>query len=121
MATGTYSGKAKRVRIYVDEGQLHRHQSLPVAILAFLRKEGAAGATVFRGVEGFGGSGQIHTARLIDIHQQLPLVIDWIDTPEQVERLLPRVKEMILHGLITVDDTEIAWWARSPTPSGSSE
>jgi CBS domain-containing protein len=114
MATGTFSGKAKRVRIYVDEGQLHKHQSLPVAILGFLRKEGAAGATVFRGIEGFGGSGEIHTARLVDINQRLPMVIDWIDTPEQVERLLPQVKEMIRHGFITVDDTEVALFCPSP-------
>lgn len=114
MATGTFSGKAKRVRIYVDEGQLHKHQSLPVAILGFLRKEGAAGATVFRGIEGFGGSGEIHTSRLVDINQRLPLVIDWIDTPEQVERLLPQVKEMIRHGFITVDDTEVALFCPYP-------
>ncbi|MBN2195288.1 MAG: DUF190 domain-containing protein [Polyangiaceae bacterium] len=114
MATGTFSGKGKRVRIYVDEGQLYRHKPIPVAILAFLRKEGAAGATVFRGIEGFGGSGEIHTSRLVDINQRLPLVIDWIDTPEQVERLLPRVKEMIRHGFITVDDTDVALFCPYP-------
>jgi len=114
MVSGTLSGKAKRVRIYVDEGQLHKHQSLPVAILGFLRKEGAAGATVFRGIEGFGGSGEIHTSRLVDINQRLPMVIDWIDTPEQVARLLPQVKEMIRHGFITVDDTEVALFCPYP-------
>lgn len=108
MVTRAFSGKAKRVRIYVDEGQLHRHQPLPVAILDFLRNEGAAGATVFRGIEGFGGSGEIRTSRLVDITQRLPLVIDWIDSREQVERLLPQIKEMIRHGFITVDDTEVA-------------
>jgi CBS-domain-containing membrane protein/PII-like signaling protein len=111
---GVGLGKAKRVRIYVDEGQTHRHQPLPMAILGFLRREGAAGATVFRGTEGFGGSGEIHTARLVDINQRLPLVIEWIDTPEQVERLLPRVKEMIRHGFITVDDTEVALFCPYP-------
>jgi CBS domain-containing protein len=114
MVTGTFSGKAKRVRIYVDEGQLYRHRPLPAAILAFLRKEGAAGATVFRGIEGFGASGQIRTSRLVDINQQLPLVIDWIDTAEQVERLLPRVREMVRHGFITVDDTEVALFSPYP-------
>jgi CBS domain-containing protein len=112
--TGPFSGKAKRVRIYVAAGQMHRQQVLPTAILRFLRKEGAAGATVFRGVEGFGGSGEIHTYRLIDNDQRLPIVIDWIDTPEQVERLLPGVKEMVGHGLITVDDTTIAFHCPYP-------
>ncbi len=114
MTIGTVSGKAKRVRIYIDEGQLHRHQPLSVAILGFLRKEGAAGATLFRGIEGFGGSGKIHTSRLVDINQRLPLVIDWIDTPEQVEHLLPQVKEMIRHGFITVDDTDVVLFCPAP-------
>jgi len=114
MATAIVPGKAKRVRIYVDEGQLHRHQPLHMAILGFLRKHGAAGATVLRGVEGFGASGEIHTSRLVDINQRLPLVIDWIDTPEQVERLLPGVKEMISHGLITIDETEVALFCPYP-------
>jgi len=114
MPIGTFAGKAKRVRIYVAEGQLYRHQPLAVAILALLRKEGAAGATVFRGIEGFGSSGDLHTARLVDINQRLPLVIDWIDTPEQCERLLPQVKEMVQHGLITVDDTEVALFSPHP-------
>jgi CBS domain-containing protein len=112
--TDTFSVEAKRVRIYIDEGQLHKQQPLPVAILAFLRKEGAAGATVFRGVEGFGGSGEIHTARLVDINQRLPLVIDWIDSPQQVERLLPQVKEMVGHGFITVEDTAVALFCAHP-------
>ena len=86
MATGAFSGKAKRVRIYVAEGQLHKRQALPVAVLGFLRKEGAAGATVFRGIEGFGGSGEIHTARLVDINQRLPVGIPWVVTTQHVER-----------------------------------
>jgi len=108
------AGKAKRVRIYVSEGDLFHHQPVDVAILGFLRKEGASGASVFRGVEGFGGSGVIHTSRLVDVRQQLPIVIDWVDTPERVEQLLPRVKEMIQRGLITVDDTNVAFFCPFP-------
>jgi CBS-domain-containing membrane protein/PII-like signaling protein len=114
MANQTFTGKARRVRIYVEEGQLHRHQPLPTAILALLRSEGAAGASVFRGVEGFGASGHLHTARLVELGQRLPVVIDWIDTPEQVERLLPRVKALVPHGLITVDETEVALFSPAP-------
>ena len=102
------TGKAKRVRIYVNEGDLHGHQPIHAALLALLRKEGAAGATVMRAIEGFGASGEIHTMRFIEIAQRLPILIEWIDTAEQVERLLPRIKEMVKRGLITVDDTEVA-------------
>jgi len=115
MATDAILGKAKRVRIYIDEGQTYKHEALAGAIVNLLRKEGAAGATVWRGLEGFGGSGQIHTARLVDINQRLPMVIDWVDTAEQVQHLLPLVKAMIGHGFITVDDTEVALFCPYPS------
>jgi CBS domain-containing protein len=108
MASDVVAGKARRVRVYLDEGQRHGGLPLSAAILGLLRKEGAAGATVFRGVEGFGGSGQVHTARLVDLDQRLPMVVEWIDSPEQVERLLPRVEALVRDGLITVEDTEVA-------------
>lgn len=114
MASGAMARKAKRVRIYLDEGVRHRGQPLFAAIVALLRKQGAAGATAFRGVEGFGGSGEVHTARLVDVDQRLPLIIDWVDSPERVERLLPMVEEMMRGGLITVDDTEVAYSGASP-------
>lgn len=114
MNVGEFTGMAKRVRAYVEEGQLYRHQPLPVAILGLLRREGAAGATVFRGVEGFGGSGHIHTSRIVDLSPRLPIVIEWVDTAERVHRLLPDIKAMITHGLVTVDDTEVVLCSPAP-------
>jgi PII-like signaling protein/predicted transcriptional regulator len=108
VSSDAVAGEARRVRVYLDEGQRHGGQPLSAAILRLLRKEGAAGATVFRGVEGFGASGQVHTARLVDLDQRLPMVVEWIDSPEQVERLLPRVEALVRGGLITVEDTEVA-------------
>lgn len=106
---GNVRGRAKRVRIYVNEGHQYEQQPLPLAILRFLRKERAAGATVLRGFEGFGAAGEIHTLRLLELGQPLPMIIDWVDTPEQVDRLLPRVKDMLKSGFITVEDTEIVF------------
>jgi CBS domain-containing protein len=108
MGNTELAGKAKRVRIYVSEGDLHGHQPIDAALVAFLRKEGAAGATVMRAIEGFGSSGKIHTLRWVDLAERLPIVIEWIEKAEQVERLLPRIKEMVKRGLITVEDTEVA-------------
>ncbi len=108
------TGKAKRVRIYVSEGDHHGHQPLDAALVAFLRKEGAAGATVLRAIEGFGSSGKIHTLRWVDLAERLPIVIEWIERAEQVERLLPRIKEMVKRGLITVEDTEVALYCAYP-------
>jgi CBS domain-containing protein len=100
-------GKAKRVRIYVTEDERVGRAPASLAILEFLRRENAQGATVIRASSGFGSTGQIHTPHLVDVAQHLPVIIEWIDRPEVVERLLPRVKEQLPHGLITVDDTEI--------------
>ncbi|HEY3449086.1 MAG TPA: DUF190 domain-containing protein [Myxococcales bacterium] len=107
-------GRAKRVRIYVSEGDLHHHRPIEAAILALLRKEGASGATVLRGVEGFGGSGHLHTSRLAELTAQLPVVIEWVDTPDRVERLLPRVQEMIQRGLVTLEETEVVFFCPFP-------
>jgi CBS domain-containing protein len=107
-------GKAKRVRIYVNEGDRHGQQPIHAALLTLLRKEGAAGATVLRAIEGFGAKGEIRSFRLVDRTQRLPIVIEWIEKAEQVERLLPRIKEMIKRGLITVEDTEVALYCAYP-------
>ena len=113
-------GRGKRVRIYLNEGDHVGHQTADMAVLTFLRRENAAGATVFRAVEGFGGHGDIHTARLVDVAQALPMVIEWIDSEERVERLLPRVKELVPRGLITVDPTEIVLYEPYPVRRVSS-
>lgn len=100
-------GKARRVRIYVNEGDKVGWKPAHLALLEFLRRENAQGATVLRGVEGFGAAGQIHVSHLVDVAGDLPIVVEWIDSPEVVERLIGRVKELVPRGLITVDDTEI--------------
>ncbi|HET9596039.1 MAG TPA: DUF190 domain-containing protein [Anaeromyxobacteraceae bacterium] len=100
-------GKARRVRIYVSEDDRAEGKPLHLAILELLRRENAQGATVLKGVEGFGATGRIHTSHLADASWRLPLVIEWIDRPEQVERLAPGLKRLVRHGLITIDDTEV--------------
>src|SRR3990172_12201351 len=107
-------GKAKRARIYVSEGGKVGHQAAWMAILEFLRRENAQGATLVRGVSGFGSTGGIHTPHRGDGAQDLPVIVEGIDSPETVERLLPRVKEMIPRGLITLDDTEIVFHRLNP-------
>jgi PII-like signaling protein len=99
--------KAKRLRIYVSEDDHVGHQATYVAVVALLRREHAAGATVLRGLEGFGGSGVIHTVNLGDLVEKLPMVIEWIDTPERVDRLLPELERMLPRGLITLDETVV--------------
>jgi PII-like signaling protein len=107
-------GRAKRVRIYVSEDDRAEGRPLHLAILELLRREHAQGATVWRGVEGFGAAGRIHAAHLVEAAWRLPVVIEWVDRAEQVERLAPRLRALVGHGLITVDDTEVLLFEPHP-------
>jgi len=107
-------GKAKRVRIYVNEDDTVHGKPLHHAILDLLRRENAQGATVFHGIEGFGPAGRVHVSHLVDVAVSLPILVEWIDRPEQVERLAPRVRELVRHGLITVDEIDILLFEPMP-------
>ena len=89
-------------------------QPTHLAILQLLRKEGAQGASVFRGIEGFGAAGEVHASHLPDIAYKLPIVVEWIDHAERVDRLLPGVRSLVRHGFITADDTVILLYEPHP-------
>src|SRR5262249_34171100 len=84
------AGIGKRVRVYIGEQDkaAGHHEPLWETILELLRAEGAAGATLFRGLAGFGAHSKLHMARLADLAPDLPLLVEWIDGPERVDRLL---------------------------------
>ena len=100
-------GKAKRIRIYLKESDLIGRKRAPYALLEWLRSEGAAGATLIRGAAGVGSSGKLNADLSPDIGPHLPVIVEWIDAPDRVERLLPRLRELIGNGLVTGEDTEI--------------
>ncbi len=113
------AGTGKRVRIYIGEQDKARghHEPLWETILELLRKEGAAGATMVRGLAGFGAHSKLHLARLADIVPDLPVLVEWIDGPERVERLLPRVCDLVQTGTITLEDVDIVKYThRAPRP-----
>lgn len=99
--------KAKRLRIYISEKDRWRGYSLDVALVETLREHGIAGATVFRGIVGFGAHSLIHTIRIEVLMADLPLVIETIDTPEKIDSVLDVIYPMVREGLITIEDVEI--------------
>ncbi|MCL4870797.1 MAG: DUF190 domain-containing protein [Anaerolineae bacterium] len=111
-------GKARRVIIYIGERDVHQGKPLYMALLQFLKREGAAGATVVRGLAGFGAHSRIHTATILDLSADLPIRIEWIDQPETVERLLPQIRRMVNDGLITLEGLQVVQYApgRQPDP-----
>jgi CBS-domain-containing membrane protein len=100
--------RGSRVQVFCGESDQVGHKPRYQAILEYLRKEGAAGATVTRGIAGFGRQSLIHTAAILRLSLDLPVVITWIDAPERVERLLPEVQRLAGSGVITIDDVGIA-------------
>ncbi len=101
------SGPAKWLRVYVGERDRWQGKPLYAAIIDVLRREGVAGATVLRGIAGYGASGFLHTARIVQLSVDLPVVIDVIDTAERIEAVLPKIDAMVSEGLIIVGDCEV--------------
>ena len=101
------TGEQLMVRIFFGESDKWKHRPLEVALLERLRAEGFAGATVFRGVAGFGANSVIHTTHLLDLSADLPVVVEVVDSEEHVERLMPILDEMLEDGLVTVEKVRV--------------
>jgi len=99
--------KAQRLRIYIGESDHWRGGSLASAILETLKSHGMAGATLFRGMAGFGAHSRIHTASIEVLSFDLPIVIDVVDTPEKIASALDIIYPMVHEGLITLEDVQI--------------
>ena len=107
----------KRLTIFVGEYDRYHHHPLAQAILERAREEGLAGATMSRGIEGFGPSGRLKTSRFLSSSDDLPIVIDIIDDAHRIETFLPILDAMVTDGLITVEDADIvSYQARDPHP-----
>lgn len=109
-------GKAVKVSIYLSEGSTHHGVPTYSSILDFLFFRGIAGATVLKGVAGFGADHHIHSASLVEISDHLPLKIEFIETREKVNDLLGKLEEMAGSGMIEIQETTIAKPARVSKP-----
>ena len=105
---------ARLVTIYVNSTDQWHGQPLYAAIVSLCKERGIAGATAIRGVEGYGGSGHIHTARLLELSENLPVRIEIIDIVERIEPLLPALEPMIGEGLLTIASVHIRRYLREP-------
>jgi PII-like signaling protein len=110
-------GEAKRLRIYIGESDQWHGESLATAIVKRCRKEGLAGATVLRGVQGFGANSRIHTTHILDLSSDLPIVVEIIDKPERIAQILPALDEMVTEGLITEEPVHIIKYTQNKQQS----
>jgi len=91
------------MRIFIGESDRHGRLPLYEALVETLRREGAAGATVLRGIAGFGASSVLHSDKLLDISHDLPLVIEVVESRETVDRLIPLIDAMMTGGRVTLE------------------
>ncbi|MGD0527009.1 MAG: DUF190 domain-containing protein [Polyangiaceae bacterium] len=120
-------GEQLMVRIFIGDGDKWHHAPLHRALLERLRREGFAGATVFHGVAGFGAGSVIHTASLVDLSADLPVVIEVVDDEEHMDKLIAILDEMVIGGaLITMEKVHVLKYASGkrasslpPSPSSS--
>lgn len=97
----------KLLRIFVGEDDEHEGRPLYEAIVLVLRDNGLAGATVFRGMMGFGRSSVLHSAHVLRLSEDLPIVIECVDRETRIEQVLPLLDDMIDEGMVTIEKAEI--------------
>lgn len=100
-------GPAKRITVFVGESDTFGHRPLATEIVHRAHAAGLAGATVVRGVEGFGASNHIHTSRILSLSDDLPMMVFIIDSAERVDAFLPQLAELVSEGLVIVEDVEV--------------
>jgi PII-like signaling protein len=110
-------GEGKLLRVFVGESDRWHGKLLYQAIVERVRAEGLAGATVLRGIEGFGADSRLHTARILRLSDDLPVVIEIVDSAEQIDRILPLLDEMVGEGMVTLERVEVIAYRGSRAPS----
>ena len=102
-----FEGERTLMRIHIGESDKWHSKPLHVAIVELLRNEGFSGATVLRGVGGYGGSSVYHTDKLLRLSQDLPIILEVIESQERIDQVLPRLDEMVEGGLITLEKVRV--------------
>lgn len=102
-----FEGERMLMRIHIGESDKWRGRPLYEAIVELLRREGFSGATVLRGVAGFGSASRLHTDKILRLSQDLPIVIEVVESEERVERLIPQLDQMVGGGLITLEKVRV--------------
>src|SRR5262249_5164174 len=106
------------LRIFIGESDRWHGRPLYQAIVERVRKEGLAGATVIRGIEGFGADSHLHTSRILRLSEDLPVVIELVDTPDRIGAVLPLLDGTVEEGMVTVERVQIVAYRGSETSSG---
>ena len=109
-------GTGKRLSVFCGESDRFHHRPLANAIVERAREEGLAGATVLRGIEGFGANSHLHTSRILSLSDDLPILIQIVDREDRIDSFLPLLDEMVREGLVTLDDVDVVFYRGAAPP-----
>lgn len=104
--------KAKLLRIFIGESDRYNGKPLYEAIVNLARGRSMADATVLRGILGFGAHSRIHSAKILRLSEDLPIIVEIVDKPERIETILPEIDEMIGEGLATLEDIQVVFYRK---------
>ncbi len=105
----------KLLRVFIGENDKYEGQPLYEWIVRKAREHGLAGATVLRGLEGFGAHSRLHTAKILRLSSDLPIVVEIVDTEEKIESFLPLIEDAVGEGLATVERVEVRFYRSRST------
>jgi PII-like signaling protein len=109
-------GDGVLVRVFIGEADRWHGRPLYEAIVTKARESGLAGTTVLRGMMGFGAKSRIHTAKILRLSEDLPIVIEIVDTAEKIQKILPLLDEMVADGMVTLEKVQVVTYRASPRP-----
>ncbi|HEX9466858.1 MAG TPA: DUF190 domain-containing protein [Acidimicrobiia bacterium] len=107
-------GYARRLMVFIGEEDRYDHKPLATEIVHRAQQAGLAGATVVRGIEGFGASNHVHTTRILSLSNDLPIIVLIVDEPERIDAFVPQLDELITEGLVIIDDVEVIKYVGRP-------
>jgi PII-like signaling protein len=112
-------GPAQLMRIFIGESDRWHGQPLYEAIVLKARELHLAGATVLRGPMGFGANSRLHTVKVLRLSEDLPMVIEIVDSADKIRTLLPHIDQMVTEGLVTLEDVHVIQYRANAKPAGS--
>ena len=113
-------GPAQRLTIFVGETDQWHHKPVYTEIVHRAHGAGLAGASVLRGIEGYGASQHVHTTRILSLSEDLPVAIVMVDAAERIEEFLPQLDELVTGGLVILDDVDVIRYVANAERTGRS-
>lgn len=104
------------LRIFIGESDRFDGRPLYEAIVLLARQRGLAGATVLRGIEGFGADSRMHTARILRLSEDLPIVVEIVDEPDKIAAFLPELDRMVTEGMVTLEKVHVIAYRHAASP-----